>query len=105
MLDIPKLLREVDIVVVRILKSRDLVPKGVYLLAAVALDLLDIPLLIDAFALAEEWLKQLAGGVIRQSFALPCEIGVKKLIGAGVVDGGKPSCCRGSLSSEHSRSA
>ena len=79
MLDIPKLLREVDIVVVRILKSRDLVPKGVYLLAAVALDLLDIPLLIDAFALAEEWLKQLAGGVIRQSFALPCEIGVKKL--------------------------
>ena len=66
MLDIPKLLREIDIVVVRILKSRDLVPKGVYLLAAVALDLLDIPLLIDAFALAEEWLKQLAGGVIRQ---------------------------------------
>ena len=58
-LDVPQLLREVDIVVVRIFKSFDLVPQGIYLLFAVAANLLDVRQLINQLALAEDGLKHL----------------------------------------------
>ena len=70
----------------RVFKSCDLVPKCIYLLGAVFFDFADGLFLKNAFSADEQRFKQLACREIRYGFALPCEVGVKQLIGLRLID-------------------
>ena len=86
MLEVPKRLREVNIIIMRILKSRNLVPERVNLFRTVFFDFINALFLKYACSFAEQRLKKLSDGKIFNRLALPCVIGGKKLIGLGFVN-------------------
>ena len=78
MLLLPESLREVNIVVVRILKSEHFVPKSVNLLLAVFLCFVESLEFIEAFAACENGLEQFFDCIVFKCFLFPGEIRVKE---------------------------
>ena len=73
---VPEFLREVDIIVMRIVESQNLVPEGVDLLGAVLLHLVKRRALVDALAIFEELDGQRLCNIVFDYLSLPCEVGV-----------------------------
>ena len=71
MLDIPQLLRKVDVIVVRIFKPLDLIPLEIYLLTAVRLYLGDRFAFVDTFSTDKYRLLKFFDPVIRECFFFP----------------------------------
>ena len=76
-LDIPQLPRQVNVVVMRILKSQHLTPHCVELLRAVPLYLLKRRFIVNQFSAAEYRHLKLPGSEIRELFLLPGEVRVE----------------------------
>ena len=76
-LDIPELLRQVNVVSVGILKALYLLPKGVHLALAIALYLGDVGGGINALARLEDGDEKLARGVVGNRLFLPGLNGIK----------------------------
>ena len=85
-LDIPQLLRQIDIVGVRIVKPFDLVPECIDLLGAVFLNFIQLRQLIDQFAVFENRHKQFLRREIIDLFALPCRLRIENLQITAVID-------------------
>ena len=85
-LDIPQLLRQIDIVGVRIVKPLDLVPECIDLLGAVFLNFIQLRQLIDQFAVFENRHKQFLRREIIDLFALPCRLRIENLQITAVID-------------------
>ena len=84
-LDIPKLLRKVNIVVVRIGESSDLIPHALYFSFAVSLDLFDGGQLIDKLTgLVYLYLQFFCGEVLKH-LAFPCVLRIKELYGLCII--------------------
>ena len=85
-LDIPELLRQIDVIGVRVVKPLDLVPECVDLRLAVGLDLVQLRQLVDQLAVFEDRLQQLPNGVVLQGLDLPGGIGIKDIVRLGEID-------------------
>ena len=85
-LDIPELLRKVNVVVVRILKSENLLPHAADLSYAARLDLIERGKLVYKLALIEHSDKKLLCGVICESLTLPRAVGIEQLDRLAVVN-------------------
>lgn len=78
--NIPKTLRKVNIIVVRIFKSCDLIPKRIHLIKTVFLYIVNILILINSLAVYEKRLEKLTGGEVVDVLALPGVVRVENLI-------------------------
>ena len=78
LLDVPELLREVDVVSVGILKSLDLFPESFYLAAAVISDLGDVRGCVDALAVFENRNEELAHLIVGDGLLFPGLDGVEE---------------------------
>ena len=67
-LNIPQALRQVNIVVMRIVESFDFVPQGIHLLQAILSDFLQIRTLIDQFTILKNGYLQFLRGKIIDGF-------------------------------------
>ena len=76
-LDVPQLLREIDIVVVRVLKALNLIPQRVDFLRAVVADLGGRGRLIDTLAAEKDRHLQFAHRVVGHGLALPGVVGAE----------------------------
>ena len=79
MLDVPELLREVNVVAVRILKALDLLPESVDLGSAILLYIRDVGCIVDALTRLEYRNEKLACGVVRDGLLLPGLDGIEEL--------------------------
>ena len=79
MLDIPQLLRQIDIVFVRIFKAQDRVPKRACLLRAIALYLVYRRRGVNALSADKYGHLKLLCREVGEGLALPGEVGVKQL--------------------------
>ena len=84
-LDVPKLLGEVNVIVVRVCESSHLVPHTLYLFRTVTADLVDRGKLVNEFSFVVYSAKKLCCGIVGQRFTLPDMLRIEKLDGLGVI--------------------
>ena len=85
-LDIPELLRKVNVVVVGILKSEYLLPHTADLSYAACLDLVKRGKIVHKLALVEHPDEKLLCGVVGEGLALPGAVGIEELDRLAVVN-------------------
>ena len=85
-LDVPELLRQIDVIGVRVVKPLDLVPECVDLRLAVGLDLVQLRQLVDQLAAFEDRYEQLLLREVIDFLALPRRLRVEDFQILRVVD-------------------
>ena len=85
-LDVPQLLRQIDVIGMRVVKTLDLVPECVDLLGAVFLNVVQLRQLVDQLAVFEDRHEQLLRRKVIDPLALPRRLRVENFQIAAVVD-------------------
>ena len=78
-LDRPELFGEVNVIVVRILKTKDLIPHSLDLCLAMCLNLVERGALVNLLSTDEDRLLKLGRGVVFKGLSLPGMLGIKEL--------------------------
>ena len=71
-LDVPELLGQINIVLMRILESLDRIPERIEFLGTVGAELLDRRAVIDEFAVIEDPYQELSCRIVFERLRLPC---------------------------------